>query len=293
MSVKSQLVRFGYIQKKLRVALKNSIQNRREMLGTMIDVDAKVRGLRLDGSFPATTSGSERTEFTSKDDRLHQYFDANLDGPGINKWLHYFEIYDRHLAKFVGREVNILEIGVYSGGSLGMWRSYFGPQSKIIGVDIEPNCKVYENPNENIQVLLGDQEDRGFWRRFWADAPPVDVIIEDGGHTPSQQMVTLEECLPQLKPGGVYICEDIHGVDNKFNSFVAGLINNLQETISWDMPEGESGPSQLGPSTPASPSQAHLHSIHCYPYIVAIEKREKPFTHLTSRRHGTNWQPHS
>lgn len=44
------------------------------------------------------------------------YFVTHNTGPGIWKWLHYFDIYHRHLQKFRGKEVNILEIGIYSGG---------------------------------------------------------------------------------------------------------------------------------------------------------------------------------
>src|SRR5205823_12359912 len=48
------------------------------------------------------------------------YFNAHTEGPGIFKWMHYFDIYQRHFSKFVGREVHVLEVGVYSGGSLSM-----------------------------------------------------------------------------------------------------------------------------------------------------------------------------
>ena len=129
-------------------------------------------------------------------------------GRGIFKWLHYFEIYDRHLAKFVGKDVHIVEIGVFSGGSLGMWHSYFGPRARITGVDIMPACKVYEN--EFTKIEIGDQSDRSFWKRFRDEYPPVDIVIDDGGHMSEQQMVTLEELLPHVSPGGVYICEDVH-----------------------------------------------------------------------------------
>jgi len=79
------------------------------------------------------------------DNPLWDYFQAHAEGHGIWKWEHYFEIYQRHLGKFVGRDVAFLEIGIYSGGSLPMWRSYFGERCAIYGVDIEEACKAYEN----------------------------------------------------------------------------------------------------------------------------------------------------
>ena len=73
------------------------------------------------------------------------FFESNLEGPGIHKWTHYFDIYHNHLSRFIGREISIVEIGVQSGGSLRMWRHYFGPNCRIFGIDVDPNCKAFEN----------------------------------------------------------------------------------------------------------------------------------------------------
>src|ERR1700722_9348231 len=92
---------------------------------------------------------------------LERFFDERTTGPGIWKWRHYFEIYDRHFRHFRGKEITFLEIGIFSGGSLDMWADYFGPKARIYGVDIEPACRAYEN--ERIKVFIGDQADRQFW----------------------------------------------------------------------------------------------------------------------------------
>ena len=65
---------------------------------------------------------------------------ATHAGHVVNKWKHYFEIYDRHLSRFRDREITVLEIGVAGGGSLEIWRKYFGPKAKIVGLDINPDC---------------------------------------------------------------------------------------------------------------------------------------------------------
>src|SRR5262245_59659947 len=44
---------------------------------------------------------------------LREYFECHRNGRGIWKWMHYFDIYHRHLSKFVGREVHIVEIGIF------------------------------------------------------------------------------------------------------------------------------------------------------------------------------------
>lgn len=65
---------------------------------------------------------------------LGKYFKEN-NGNLIHKWVHYFDIYERHFSRFRNRKMTILEIGVYQGGSLQMWKNYFGPQAEIYGVD--------------------------------------------------------------------------------------------------------------------------------------------------------------
>jgi hypothetical protein len=52
-----------------------------------------------------------------------------LSAQAYGKWRHCFAIYDRHFRKFVGRTVDVVEIGVFSGGSFMMWREYFGSQA--------------------------------------------------------------------------------------------------------------------------------------------------------------------
>jgi hypothetical protein len=205
---------------------------------------------------------------------LEKYFDAVESGPGIWKWRHYFEIYDRHFKKFRNKEVNILEIGVYSGGSLGMWKAYFGPRCRIYGVDIEESCKVYEG--DGIEVFIGDQADRAFWRRFKEKVPNLDIIVDDGGHQVSQQVATLEEMLPHLRPDGVYLCEDVHGTFNRFNFYVSGLSCKLNER-------------RLADETSAF--QSAVHSIHMYPFVVVIERRNAPIAEFVAPKHGTQWQP--
>ena len=71
---------------------------------------------------------------------LEKYFFSNT-GNLIHKWRHYFEIYDRHFSRYRGSDVHVLEIGAYQGGSLQMWKHYFGPSAQIYGVDINPECK--------------------------------------------------------------------------------------------------------------------------------------------------------
>src|SRR3982074_1048174 len=129
---------------------------------------------------------------------LERWFDEHTDGDGVWKWRHYFDIYERHFNRFVGREVHVLEIGIYSGGSLLMWKEYFGENAKIYGGDIHEPGRAFED--ERTKVFIGDQADRSFWADVKKTAPFIDIVIDDGGHLPEQQLVTLEELLPHVRP---------------------------------------------------------------------------------------------
>jgi hypothetical protein len=138
---------------------------------------------------------------------LEQYFRAN-QGRLIHKWVHYFEIYHRHFERFRGRPVVILEFGVSQGGSLEMWRDYFGDAATIYGVDIDERCAELGGPGTHI--LIGDQEDRDFLRSVGERTGPIDILIEDGGHKMAQQIATFEELYPLVKEDGVFLIEDLH-----------------------------------------------------------------------------------
>ena len=216
------------------------------------------------------------TNQTQKGD-LEAYFDGHREGPGIWKWRHYFPAYERHFSRFRNKPVRVLEIGIFSGGSLAMWQNYFGPQCQIIGMDIEPACRVYNS--DRVQVEIGDQSDRMFWRNFCQKVAPVDIIIDDGGHLPRQQLVTLEEVLGHLNPGGVYWCEDITGQDNPFHQYIDGMSLALH-AANWN-----------GPVIEPNTFQHCVESVHKYPFVCVIEKRATAIADIHSDKHGTQWQP--
>lgn len=244
------------------------------------------RGRNADFAWSVATTGGWTPQPQSNP--LRAFFDARRDegGPGICKWRHYFEIYDRHLSRFRGQQAHVLEIGVHSGGSLDMWHDYFGAKAFIYGVDIMPECRAYEAPG--IKIFIGDQADRSFWRDFRRRVPCLDIVIDDGGHEPEQQIVSLEELLPFLRPGGVYLCEDIHGTGNKFASYLHGLADRLNDASQInDFPDDDTR--RLFGRTTAF--QSAIGSIHLYPFVAVLERNATPVTELRAARHGTRWQP--
>lgn len=138
---------------------------------------------------------------------LHKYF-LNNSGKEIHKLFHYFDIYERHFEKYRHQSVTVLEIGVSQGGSLQMWKDYFGASAKIIGIDIDPACK--EHQEKNIEVFIGDQSDQELAKQIYAKYGPLDIIIDDGSHIMSDVIKSFELYYPLVKTNGTYLVEDLH-----------------------------------------------------------------------------------
>jgi cephalosporin hydroxylase len=128
-------------------------------------------------------------------------------GRNSGKWKHYFDYYDRHLERFVGKQFTLLEIGTCYGGSLQIWKKYFGPNVKIIGIDIDPRTKFEES---QIYTEVGSQSDPEFLATILNRYGTPDVIIDDGSHIQNDVMSSFINLYPRLNDGGVYVIEDTH-----------------------------------------------------------------------------------
>jgi hypothetical protein len=242
------------------------------------------RGYKSNFQWSAGATAPRETGLNNND--FEAFFDNHKAGHGVWKWYHYLGIYDRHFHKFRGQEVNVLEIGVYSGGSLEMWEQYFGDKVNIYGVDINPACLMYGT--DRIKIFVGDQKDRSFWRDVKLKIPALDIVIDDGGHGFEQQVASLEELLPFMRPGGVYLCEDVQGVFNRFASYVHGMGHKLNDySLMQEFPDDNERRIICG----CTSFQSVIGSIHLYPFITVLEKNEDTVTELRSPKRGTHWQP--
>lgn len=129
--------------------------------------------------------------------------DQASNGPAENPLRAYFDIYHCHFERFRGQPCKIVEVGVFHGGSLQMWRDHLGPQARIIGIDINPRLRDLGEPG--IEIIIGDQGDRGFLRQFAKQVGPIDILLDDGGHLMHQQIATVEELYGNIKPDGVIL----------------------------------------------------------------------------------------
>ena len=138
-------------------------------------------------------------------------------GAFIGKWFHYIEIYEPLLAEQLHRfsggnenksePIRILEIGVSKGGSLEIWKKYFGKESIVYGIDVNPECAKLELDGVNIRI--GSQSDPIFLKELILEMGNPDIILDDGSHRGEHQQVSFTTLWPFLVEGGVYIVEDL------------------------------------------------------------------------------------
>ena len=122
------------------------------------------------------------------------------------KWKKYFPVYENLFNSYKNKNITFVEIGILDGGSLEIWKKYFGKKARIIGIDNNPECKKFEN--ENFEIYIGSQSDKNFWENFYSKIGNVDIILDDGGHKNLQQISTVHYSLPHIKNGGKIIIED-------------------------------------------------------------------------------------
>ena len=153
------------------------------------------------------------------------------------KYKKYFDVYDQLFNKLINKKITIIEIGILNGGSLFMWRRYFGKKANIIGVDLNPKTKQLEK--YGFKIFNGDQSNKKFWDKLFKKIGKADIIIDDGGHTNVQQTLTAVYTVPNIKNGGMLVIEDTHASyqkkfqnPNKFSfiNFSKKIIDDINYT---------------------------------------------------------------
>ena len=197
----------------------------------------------------------------------------------IHKWHHYFDIYERYLAPLRGEPIRLLEIGVFKGGSLRMWREYFGPRATIMGADIEPSVAEFER--EGFRIFVGDQADTAFLEKVRDEIGTVDVIIDDGGHTMLQQVNAFEVLYPAASR--LYLVEDTHTSywprfqDRPAGTFIDYAKQKVDLLHEWHWKEESFvlhnvRPEERREAPEVSTFCATTRAVHFYDSLVVFEK---------------------
>jgi methyltransferase family protein len=202
---------------------------------------------------------------------IWQDFKTN-QGNIVTKWAHYFPIYERHLSVWRNRTVTFIEIGVLKGGSLQMWQRVLGPLATIIGIDIDPACKVFEE--NGIHVRVGDQSDPNFVLSVLEEFGAPDIVLDDGSHVMKDVKKTFEVLYPKLSKNGVYMVEDMHtaywheygGGLESADSFI-NISKHFVDQLNADHTRGALEPDFM---------TRHTFGISFYDSVIVIERGTIP-----------------
>lgn len=204
---------------------------------------------------------------------IKDYF-LNNTGNSIHKWIHYFDIYEKHFSRFVGKKILMIEIGIDQGGSIKMWKDYFGKDSVIVGVDILENCKKYENKDENIFVEIGNQSDEKFMKGIIEKYGHPDIILDDGSHKMEDLLNTFNYLYDLVKSDGVYMAEDLltcymggYGGGNHSGTFMEFVKRKIDELNTGSLM------SYLNRTEEIADFSNVTQSINIYDSIVVFEKK--------------------
>jgi cephalosporin hydroxylase len=131
----------------------------------------------------------------------------------------YCRQYDNLMRDYRDKPISFLELGVFKGESVKIWRDAFPNATKIVGVDINPYCKIFENPAKSIFIEIGDATDPAFISYLNNKYGAFDIILDDASHSNKDAILSFEQLFPLMNNNGLYVVEDT----NVYNS--PGYIN--------------------------------------------------------------------
>lgn len=205
----------------------------------------------------------------------------NHSGLPTEKFNHHLEAYGHFFSPFQGQDIGVLEIGIRDGGSLQLWRKYFGPAARIYGLDIQD--RTYLKDKVGAEIFVGDQGDIKVLRELISGMGQLHIVIDDGSHNSQDQIVSFKEIFPTLEDGGLYIVEDIH--TSYRENYGGGLLDQrsfveyLKARIDFIHRSEFLFDSEYKGAT-------HLFAIHIYPSLAIIEKRD-PRTYGSALMNGS------
>lgn len=204
---------------------------------------------------------------------LHKLF-LNNGNNICHKWIHYFDIYEKHFSAYVNKEVKILEIGVAGGGSVSLWKNYFGEKATIVGIDIQKSCIAFNDPQNSIHIEIGSQSDTEFLKSVVDKYGTFDIIIDDGSHVMNDIKVSFEFLYQYVNEGGIYLVEDLHTC--YVSSYHDGAIGFIEFTKTLlDQLTQPSVNKLTGANNPITPFAMHTQCVSFYDSIIVFDKKRQ------------------
>jgi len=164
----------------------------------------------------------------------------NHKGKISDKWLSYIKEWNKLFLPLRQKQINLFEIGVLNGGSLEIWAKYFKQADNIIGCDINQACDQLKFSDQRISVLIGNANSDDIENQLQNLVTNLDIIIDDGSHKSSHIIHSFSRYFKYLRPGGLYIIEDLHtsywdafegGFNTPYSSM--GFLKTLADMVNF------------------------------------------------------------
>jgi hypothetical protein len=136
-------------------------------------------------------------------DKIAKYYGTDKSSEIHN----YCEKYEKYFPFNRLEPIQILEIGIYDGGSIRTWKEYY-PNSTVIGIDIEEKCSIHADQRKGIYTEIGSQNDEIFLKNVCNKWGKFDMILDDGSHENSDVIFSFLHLFDSVKTGGIYVVED-------------------------------------------------------------------------------------
>jgi hypothetical protein len=112
----------------------------------------------------------------------------------------YYELFKNKPVK------KLLEIGIFRGSSLRMWRDFF-PEAEIFGLDINTSCLISEDRIHSYYCDAGNEDSlNAISTKLEGN---FDIIIDDGSHFIEHQILAANTMPKYLAASGIFIIEDV------------------------------------------------------------------------------------
>ena len=191
---------------------------------------------------------------------------------GTDKVSHhkYHPVYENHFGHLRNKQIVLLEIGVETGASLKLWEEYF-PSAVVHGIDIRTEARKYLSSRG--KIFIGDQADPKFLAEVIKDIGSPDIIIDDGGHKMDQQQISFQTLFPRLRPGGIYVIEDLQ--TSYLEVYHGGPVGTPDTTIEM-LKSAIDGVQHPYHGKVISKIPESIEGIHVYRNICFINKKMPP-----------------
>lgn len=127
----------------------------------------------------------------------------------------YLPLYQSLLSSRRERAKNVLEVGIYNGGSIRLWHDYF-TNATIHGVEIAHIDLLWDgikgNRNIRLHTSTNAYDSEFINREFVSKNVKFDMLLDDGPHTLDSMVQFVEKYSPLLTHDGILIIEDVQDI---------------------------------------------------------------------------------